>query len=385
MKKFFRPKLWLSEFAQKQRERGLQRAQKREQAQYLRRQAARDRDVTRERAVLRRAERLSDLRAALTPRMPRFVLPRLVMPRFLPSLLAVVAVCSLVGNVLMYFRFTSARPLVTVGARVFRRGEYQALLDQTAGKAVLNKMVYAELVRQAAAKAGVAPTGADVTARLAEMQRRNSQALSAIPPEALRSEIEAQMALENLRIKDVPVSEAEVRAFYKAHQSDLALPSQVSGTLVVSQNPHDARTAEKLLGDGLPPEAVAAHSGLRVAGINGFQVNMAAAPPAFRAKVGQTLLSMQPGQITTLPAGRWFWTFRAASHNEAVRPSLAQARDQVVRLVKLQKAPSEQAELQVLYKANKPAFDMDRYQVYFQDIDQPALSLPKNPKTARLP
>ncbi len=190
MKKFFRPKLWLSEFAQKQRERGQRRAQQREQAQYLRRQEARDRDVTRERAALRRAEQFHALRAALTPRMPRLAMPRLTMPRFLPSLLAVVAACSLVGNVLMYFRFTSARPLVTVGARVFRRGEYQALLDQTAGKAVLNKMVYTELVRQAAAKAGVTPTGADVTARLAEMQRRNSQALNAIPSEALRAEIE---------------------------------------------------------------------------------------------------------------------------------------------------------------------------------------------------
>lgn len=398
MKKFFKPKSapdpygspkkprgpgFLADASRKTREWQQRLALKREQAQYARRQAARDRDVTRERAILRRVERLRALRAALTPRMPRFTRPRFVMPRFVPSLIALIAVCSLVGNVLMYFRFTSARPLVTVGHRVFRRGEYQAALDQTAGKAVLNKMVYAELVRQAAAKANVTPTATDITARLTEMQRRNSPALASVPPDALRSEIEAQLALENLRVKDVPATEAEVQAYYNAHRRDLALPSQVSGTLVISESAADAKTAEKLLGEGLPPDAIAAHPRLHVAGINGFQVNMAAAPPAFRAKVGQTILSMQPGQITTLPAGKWFWTFRAASHNEAVLPTLEQARADVTRQVKLLKAPSEGAEIQMLYQANKPAFDMDRYAAYFQDISHPVA--PKDRKTASLP
>ncbi len=359
------------------------RDERRAHAQWTRQQAARDREVTRSRAAQGRSKRWAEIRHALALRTGALRRTPAALTRLLPGLLAAALLASLAANLLLFFRFSPARPLVTVGRRVVPRAEYQAALDQAAGPAVLRGIVYTELVRQAAAQAGETPAPADVEARLALMQRRNARALPALPPDALRAGVASEMALENLRVRDVPVTEAEVSAYYQAHRRELALPAQVLGTLVVSGARRDADAAEALLRDGAAPEVVAARPGLRVAGLNGFQVNLAAAPPAVRSKVGPAVLSLQAGQVVTVPAGGWFWTFRAASRRAAASPSLAESRAQVVRRVKLLKAPGEAAELAELYRAHPPAFDMERYAAYFPESGRPAPVL--DAKTARLP
>ena len=68
-------------------------------------------------------------------------------------------------------------------------------------------------------------------------------------------------------------------------------------------------------------------------------------------------------------------------------PSLTQMHDEIARLIKLQKAPSAGMEMAILYKANKPNFDMDRYSGYFSDIDRAEVPAapPAAPKTASIP
>ena len=55
-------------------------------------------------------------------------------------------------------------------------------------------------------------------------------------------------------------------------------------------------------------------------------------------------------------------------------------REEVARQVRLQKAPSDQAELAALYRANPPSFDMAKYGRYFSDIPTAA---PPQPRPAR--
>jgi hypothetical protein len=66
---------------------------------------------------------------------------------------------------------------------------------------------------------------------------------------------------------------------------------------------------------------------------------------------------------------------------------LSQIRDQVARLVRLQKAPTEAQELATLYHANPPSFEMARYASYFSDVPAPPAQGTPAPsrKTASLP
>jgi len=300
-------------------------------------------------------------------------------------LLGAVAAVSVVGNVLMYFRFTPARPLVTIGGKVIRNREYLAQLDNAAGRPVLTRLVFTELIRQAAAKAGVTPTGAQIDARLAEMKRRGQAPANATSPE-FRDGLALDLAVENLRVAGVTASDAEVADFYKKYAVQFAQPAQVESILVVTRSDYAAQTAAGLLAKGKSAPALAAQPDMQVDGEGGFHLDLSALPPAAHQSVVRTALAMRPGQITTLPLGNAFLTIKCLHSLPGAMPPLPQIRDQVARLVRLQKAPSASAEMALLYKANKPDFDMDRYAAYFAALDRADAPAPlAAPKTASVP
>ncbi len=267
-----------------------------------------------------------------------------------------------------------SRPLVTVGSQTISRGEYYADLESLVGKQVLNKLVYTALIRQAATKANLMPTDADVDARITDLQRRSpqvaAQAQDPVIGPAFREDLKTDLALENLRIQGVTVSDAETKVFYAINRALFTLPAQAQTTMVLSQTAGDAHSALLDLKEGMEPAVIAEKPGLRVAGVNGFNVNMDALPPAVRQQISQTVLVMRPGQIKTLPIPNppqtpFFLTFKVKSAVPASLPPLSQIKDQVVRAAKLQKAVTPQQELTTLYAANPPTFSDPRYQAFF--------------------
>jgi hypothetical protein len=311
------------------------------------------------------------------PRNPR-------MQRIGFRVVSIVAVASLAANVVMYSRWSNDRPLVRVGPRVVTRGEYYNELDQSAGKVVLSRIVLGELVRQAAAANHVPPSESDIDSRIAAIRRTHPQGLPAQDTPGLRDQIGLTLALENLRILHVDASDAEVDAYYDAHQGEFALPTQMHNTVVLTGKAADAALAAKLLHDGQTPQAIASHPGLHVVGVNGFAFNMNSLPPVLAQPITQRLMAMKTGDVQTFPVSKIFITFAVKERDDATLPSLAQIQDQVARQVKLAKAPSEQAELRSLYRANRPSFDMANYAADFRDFDTPAQTATKQ-RTASLP
>ncbi len=300
-------------------------------------------------------------------------------------LLGTVAAISVIGNVLMYFRFTPARPLVTVGSHVIQDREYRALVDSAAGQPVLTRLVFSELIRQAAAKAGATPTNAQIDARIADLQRQGLAPAGVVSPE-LRQNLALNLALENLRIAGIPASDAEVAAFYKDHADVFAQPAQVNSVLVVTPREYLAQTAAGLLAHGKTPAQIAAEPDMKVDGQNGFHLNLDALPPAAHQAMVSAALAMKPGQIKVMPLGNAFLSVKCLSRHPGSLPALLEVRDRAARLVKLQKAPTDSAELATLYRANTPRFDVDRYAAYFSGIANTDASLPPAvPKTASLP
>lgn len=198
--------------------------------------------------------------------------------RFFVRAVCVVALVSLAANAVMYSRWSDKRPLVRVGQRVVTRGEYYSALDQAAGKNVLNQIVLSELIRQAAASDAVPVSSSDINTRLATLRRTSPQGIPPTDTPGLRDQIGLTLALENLRIRHVTVSDAEVLAFYNAHKAAFVLPTQMRNTVVVTAPA--AAQAAALLHQHQTAQAIAAHPGLRVVGINGFALNLNALPPS---------------------------------------------------------------------------------------------------------
>lgn len=302
-------------------------------------------------------------------------------------LIAVIAVLSLLGNVLLYLRYSTSRPLVTVGGEVITRKQYQELLERQAGQPVLSKMVFDKMVAQAAAREGVTPTPQDVQARLDDVQRRAPQQLAPFAQDPakmaeLRQDLATTIALENLRIKDVALSPAAVAAYYAGHQADFKLPQQVRTNVVVTQNAVDADTASSLLKRNTPPDAIARQPRLRVAGINGYNPDLTTLAPAVKAQINAFVNAARVGDVKTLRQGPYFLTFQvSASRREALLP-LAQVRDQVERAARLERAPPAQEELARLYQAAPPTFNSDKYAAYFDGARKYPLNGAVGKKTA---
>ena len=294
--------------------------------------------------------------------------------KFAVPLMAVVTAVAVLVTLLTYLRWAPSRPLVTVGNSVISKYDYQTALDKQAGKTVLNKLVYTSLVRQAAQKAGVLPTDKDVDARIADLSRRNpqiaAQSKDPINGPGFRDDLLTDLALENLRVHNVSASASEVQAFYNSHKAAFTLPSQVQTTMVVTKYANDASTAENLLRQDVSPDVIARQPRLQVAGVNGFNVNMAALPPAVRENVGKTVLAMKTGEVKTLPIGQFFLTFKVKKADAASTPPLSQIHDQVARQVKLLKADSPQATIAALYQQTQPKFAIEKYATFFTDVQQ---------------
>ena len=305
--------------------------------------------------------------------------------RFLSRTVYVLAAVSLLANVVLFMRWSPSRALLTIGNHAVSKREYEANLDAAAGKPVLTRMVVAEVIKQAAARAKAAPTSADIDARIALLRR--SGALPNLPPAELRTAIGQDIALENLRMQGIAVSDAEIAGEYAKHAAKYTLPAQMQATLVVAPNAEKTAQAVHLLGTGMSPAGIAAIPGLRVDGINGFGLPAGALSPALR----QAILAQKDGAVqvysahATGPNQGVALIVKANSHVAGTLPPLAQVHDLVARELRLQKAPSAAAELLALYAANKPVFDMTNYQPYLGDLDAAVAAKAAAPKTASLP
>ena len=294
--------------------------------------------------------------------------------------LAVIAAVSVIVNVLLFFRYSSSRPIVTVGGTAVTKKQFQDQLEHDDGQAVLTKLVFTALVTQAAARAGVLPTGGDVEDRMQALARQAPQVLAPVSRDPIklaqfRQDLAANMALENLRIQDVALSPAQIAGYYAQHKSDFALPPQATTTVVVTQNTVDAATAADLLRQNDPPDVIGRQPRLRVVGIGGYNPDLSVLPPSLKTETTDWATQAKVGSVRTFQAGAFYLTFRVTGRQPAVVPPLPQVRGQVERAARLALAPSQPEELARLYRSAKPEFTSDKYAAYFASVQQyPAAS-----------
>ena len=278
-----------------------------------------------------------------------------------------VAVVSLLGNAVMYFRFTTLRSLVTVGNKTITKREYLAVLDDAAGKPVLNKMVYDELVRQAAAKAEVTPTAQDIEQRLAAVRARDPKLAGSVPDYKLRDAVTSNLALENLRIQNVQVTGAEIVRYYQAHPLLFHQQQTTTTAMVVTASNTDAQTVSDLLEQNIDPAILAKQPEFHVVGMRGYTIDLLTPP---RKALVRAILAMKPGAVHTFRFDAHLLTVKVFRNDQAWTMPLAEVRDQVARLAKLEKAPSVKSEIAALYRGARPTFEITKYSTFFDDLEQ---------------
>ena len=306
--------------------------------------------------------------------------------------LSLLLVGSLCANALLYLRYSTSRPLVTVAGEVITKKQYQDQLESQSGQDVLNKMVMTRLIMRAAAQAGVTPTPQDVDAQIAEMERRTPQVLTPYMQDsgkmaAFKQDLAAQIALENLRIEQVPPGSVDVRGYYARHKVEFVLPQQVKTTTVVANNTTDAATAADLLQQNVPSDVIARQPRLRVIGVNGWNPDLSSLSPVVKKQISKTLSAMKVGDVHVFQSGPLSLVVRVNVNSRVTMPPLEQVQGKAERLARLERAPSSNEMLARLYQSGKTTFnyDSDRYSSYFSAFQNYRLADDSGKKTASVP
>lgn len=276
------------------------------------------------------------------------------------TIVTIVAVVSLIGNYLLYMRYSSARPLITVNNQVIRRKDLDDRLDYLYSNNILRQMIYTDLIMQAAQKQNVVPTDADVDKALDELKRTSPGVIAnneKLDPKLFyfRQELKANLALNNLRTAGIQVSDQDVENFYQEHRKQFALPQQSEAILVVAPDSVGAQTAQRMLGNGVTPEVIAETRGLRVIGVN------APISGQMPLAISQQLLALKPGQIRTIPIKGGYLIGKVTSVSPQQIPSLDAIRPQVELALKLAKAPPQSKIMSDLVENAKIVADTGKY------------------------
>ena len=303
---------------------------------------------------------------------------------------AAIAVVSIIVNVLLFFRWSPSRPVVTVGQDVITKKEFQNQLEYEGGQAVLTKLVFASLVSQAATHAGVMPTAADVEDRVQSIRRRAPQVLAPYEQDSVkmglfRQDLATNMGLENLRIRNVALTPAQISSYYAGHQADFALPQQTKTSVVVTLNAVDAATAAELLRENDPPDLIARQPRMKVVGIGGYNPDMSILSPELRQQTSDWARNAAIGALKTFQIGSFYLTLKVTGKLPGETPPLDQIRGRVEREARLALAPSQADELARLYRDAKPSFNSDKYAAYFAVVQQYPVGTATPKKTAKTP
>jgi hypothetical protein len=255
-------------------------------------------------------------------------------------LVVVVAVLSIIGNVLAYFHYSGGRPLITVNGVAITRKQLQERVDYLYSKQLLSSMIWQQIVMQAAAKSGCVPSDSDVEEAVNEILRSSPSVVQNARRQdptlmLFKADLKSNLALRNLRMVNISVTPDEVQQYYNQHKLLFQLPQQIQTTLILTNNATDAETAQHMLLDGVSTSIIAQQPGIGVVGVN---VKLSQALPNY---VGAEVLSMKPGDVKVIPVGNSFAIVKARAVASQGVPPFNTITDQVRIACILSKAPSE--------------------------------------------
>jgi len=276
------------------------------------------------------------------------------------ALMTLIAAASIVGNVVLYERYSSHRTLFVVNGDAISRKDLDDRVDFLYSKELLRKMIWTKLVEQEATKKHCLPTDKDVKDAIAKIDRENPTATNAareIDPTLtlFKRALRAELAIRNLEVQDVHLTPAQVDEFYAKHKALFALPPQSQTLAVVAQDSVACDVAKSLLAQGVTTDVIAETNGLKVVGRTIRLVGQLPGP------VSQQVLSLRPGEIGVYKLGKKFLVVKILSVAAAGVQPLDKIRAQVEMAARLAHARTQADVLADIRRRANIVVDSEKY------------------------
>ncbi|MDH7568827.1 MAG: peptidyl-prolyl cis-trans isomerase [Armatimonadota bacterium] len=139
------------------------------------------------------------------------------------------------------------KPAAKVNGRVIPRERFYEILERATGAQLLINLISEELILEEAEKQKLLPTDADITRRLADVRKANPQAFAGLSEMEARRQVQVSLAIRNLALKGVTVSDAEVKQAFEKFRPQFDQPETVEVRRAVFKTREEAEAAHNTL------------------------------------------------------------------------------------------------------------------------------------------
>lgn len=245
------------------------------------------------------------------------------------------------------------QPIAVVGQHKITRAEFIEKLEKEQGHSALVGMINRLLLEDAFAASGLTITPEEVQERVEEIKSRFpspeafAQALAAQgqTEQNITEEIALNLKLQKLCMKDVQVSEADLKAFFEENKQLFSKPETVDYSEIVVSTEEEAK---KVAGEARKADAnfgalARQYSISQMTRERGGAVRDVMREHVYPESVQATLRALSPGQVSDPVEGdgRWY-VVRLDRVNPAQEPNFERDRERVEEAVKGQRAKQPQ-------------------------------------------
>lgn len=153
---------------------------------------------------------------------------------------------------------SSNEAVATVNGEDITKDEFYTALVAVGGKQTLENIIYEELIKQEADKAGIKVTDADVDKEIAKIEKSlgGSEALatqlknSGMTIDSLKKQMVPQLSLRKILEKDITITDDEVKQFFEENKAQFDVVEQVKVAHILVATKEEAEAVLKQLKEG---------------------------------------------------------------------------------------------------------------------------------------
>ena len=262
--------------------------------------------------------------------------------------IAVVAALAVVAIVWVVVTNATAVAIVN-GQRITRRA-FVNRLEQVTGEQVLSDLINEQLIGQAAKKAKITVTSAEVDAEMEKLREQIGPSFDSVlaqygmTVEDLQKNMELNLLVFKVSTKDVTVSEDALMSFFEEHKSDYDQPEMVKASHILVETKEKAKEIKKKLAEGADfAELARSESTDPMSAAEGGDLGFFARGRMV-AEFEKAAFAMSPGQTSAPVKSEYgYHIIRVTERKDAHEATFDEVKADIERTIKGNQAKSAQA------------------------------------------